>query len=265
VRSRICYKLTKINLVRQGLFAQDIWRKSGGIGMNIESAAPGSPAGSPAAWLAGGVLNAALRGVLRDLNARFLVCLQRMSDVDLGHLGFVPSVARLLRGCDIEGTPAIAGCPYALFDAAFGHHEFWRAICGAASGQGASREHRTAASEPPEPWPDCEALTEMVLFFAWHLASANPLATRLVLGMAPATADLLGSCSFPAVASVARTRRYLLRPRWPQRMLFWRRLLAITTHSTGAEMASAQLVGIQLMATEGAIGPGQPASAGRRR
>jgi len=231
--------------------------------MNSES--NGTGAGSAGAWLAGGVLSAPLRRAVRDLNGRFLNCLKHMPDEDLGHLGFGPAVTRLLRACDIEATPVIAACPYALFDAAFGHHEYWRAICGSASIHGGFREDRTSATDPPELWSHYVSLTEMVLFFAWHLVNTNALATRLVLGMSPATASLIGNCAFPAIASVVRERRYLLRPRWPQRTLFWQRLLAITTHSSGAEAVSAQLVGIQLMATDGAIESGRAALPGRRR
>jgi hypothetical protein len=231
--------------------------------MGTENAVPGS--GSSSAWLAGDVLNPALRSSLRDLNARFLLCLKCMPDEDLGQLGFPPTVVRLLQTCEAEATLIMAACPYALFDAAFRHHEYWRGICAAAEVGDSRYADFTAVAAAVEHWSDYGTLTEMALFFAWHLANTNTLATRLILGMSPATTELIRNSALPVIASAVRTRRRLLRPRWPQRTLFWRRLLAITTQSSNEEARSAQLLGIQLMATEGVLELQQVAPVAQRR
>lgn len=206
-------------------------------------------------WQPGEVLSAALRASLRELNARFLGCLRRMPEEELAELGFAPNIARLLRAADVDSMRSIATCPYALFDAAFRVHGFWKSVCTPAG------EGHLAAALPRETTDyqrDYFALSEMALFFAWHLATTNALAAPLVLGMSAATAEVIGSSALPAVASAVRYERRLLRPRWPQRTLFWRRLLAITPQSSLEEMTIAQLVGIQLMATELRSGaPGQ--------
>ena len=220
--------------------------------MNSETA--GTAAGPTLTWLPDGVLQPSLRNALRDLNMRFLGCLRRLPEADLGHLGFASPVIKLLRIGEEEATPLIAACPYALFDARFRHHEYWRAVCAAAGGGGVQHWDPPAPADRPGPWANYAALTELVLFFAWHLASTNPLATRLVLGMSPATAGLIADSALPAIVGVVRERGRLLRPRWPERTLFWERLLTITTRSTDTETVSAQLVGIQLMAAESATG-----------
>jgi hypothetical protein len=214
--------------------------------MNAEHAVAGT--GARAAWLAGEVLSTALRVSLRELNTRFLGCLRRMPEDELSYLGFAPAVARLLRACETEAMLVMAACPYALFDAAFRQHEYWQAICSATGT--ARRDVMTAPCAAAEYVAEYDALTEMALFFAWHLATTNGLATRLVLGMSSATAELIRSSTLPAIAGAMRTRRRLLRPRWPQRTLFWGRLLAITPQTSHEEATAAQLLGIQLMATE---------------
>jgi len=216
------------------------------------------------AWLAGDVLDAALRVSLRDLNARFLDCLRRMPEEELELLGFVPAVARLLRATDAHSTLLIAACPYALFDAAFRRHEYWHAMC-AGAGAGTVAVSGEDAALPPEHQQEYVTLTEMALFFAWHLATTNLLATRLVLGMSTATAELIRSSTLPAITGAVRTRRRLLRPRWPERTLFWRRLLAITPQSSFEEATVAQLTGIQLMATEECLEQLPAATASKRR
>ena len=229
--------------------------------MNIEHDAVGAAARS--AWLAGEVLSVALRVSLRELNARFLGCLRLMPEQELGYLGFAPTVGRLLQACEIESTLVMAACPYALFDAAFRQHECWQAIC--SSPGTPPREAASATSGPAEYLAEYDALTEMALFFAWHLATTNALATRLVLGMSSATAELIRSSTLPTIAGATRARRRLLRPRWPQRTLFWRRLLTITAQSSQEEATTAQLMGIQLMATEERLEELAAAPAARRR
>jgi hypothetical protein len=224
------------------------------MSMAIEHA-PVEP-GLRTVWQQGEVLSTALRVSLHDLNARFLACMRRMPEEELADLGFAPNVARLLRAAAPDSIPTIAACPYALFDASFRKAEYWKAIC--AEGSVMASEPRRAldirAGEPHEarrhPHDDYVALSEMALFFAWHLAQTSALATRLVLGMPAATAAVIRSSTLPMIAGAVRMERYLLRPRWPQRTLFWRRLLAITAQSSFEEARVAQLVGIQLMATE---------------
>jgi len=229
--------------------------------MNVEHDALGAAARS--AWLAGEVLSVALRVSLRELNARFLACLRLMPEQELGYLGFAPTVARLLQACETESTLVMADCPYALFDAGFRQHEYWQAIC--SSPGTPPREAASTASGPAEYLTEYDTLTEMALFFAWHLATTNALATRLVLGMSSATAELIRSSTLPAIAGATRARRRLLRPRWPQRTLFWRRLLAITAQSSHEEATTAQLMGIQLMATEERLEELAVAPAARKR
>ena len=203
-----------------------------------------------AAWQPGEVLSPALRVSLRDLNARFLACMRRMPEEELAELGFAANVARLLRATEPESIPTIAACPYALFDAAFRKADYWRSICASVDASEAAGERPRDAFYRPHERQDYVALSEMALFFAWHLANTNALATRLVLGMPAATAAFIRSSTLPAIAGAVQMERHLLRPRWPQRTLFWRRLLAITAQSSFEEARIAQLVGIQLMATE---------------
>jgi len=220
--------------------------------------APGEPALKPA-WQPGEVLSPALRVSLRDLNARFLACMRRMPEEELGELGFAPNVARLLRATEPDSIPTIAACPYAPLRCCVSQSRIlevdlrlrrWIRSSGRAVRHTSQRPYEDPRRYRHHAHEDYVALSEMALFFAWHLATTNALATRLVLGMPAATAALIRSSTLPVMAGAVRMERYLLRPRWPQRTLFWRRLLAITAQSSFEEARIAQLVGIQLMATE---------------
>ncbi|HZF17179.1 MAG TPA: hypothetical protein VE046_14670 [Steroidobacteraceae bacterium] len=213
--------------------------------MTIEYPSAGVEPRAP--WQSGEVLSTALRVSLRDLNVRFLACMRSLPEDELAALGFTTNVTRLLRAIEVESMSVIAACPYALFDAAFRQHEYWQTLY---TGAVAARSARLPSKAGPDYASEYDALTEMALFFAWHLATTNALATRLVLGMSAATSAVIRSSTLPALAGVARGQQRLLRPRWPQRTLYWRRLLAITPQSSFEETSSAQLVGIQLMATQ---------------
>jgi hypothetical protein len=226
-------------------------------------AEPGvSWSGPRTAWLAGDVLSVTLRCSLRELNARFLMCLRRMPEEDLSRFGFSLSVARQLLACETQALVIVAACPYALFDAGFRQHDFWQSVVRLTPPRAAPRD---GTAELADEVPDYDVLTDLVLSFAWHLASTNVLASRLVLGMSPATAEIIRVSSLPAIASAVQLRRRLLRPRWPQRTLYWQRLLAITPHTSNEETIAAQLVGIQLMATDGFLGSGSVAAGARKR
>src|SRR5258705_2750139 len=119
-------------MASQAHFSDHMWRDQGGMSMTFEHA-PGEHALKPA-WQPGEVLSPALRVSLRDLNARFLACMRRMPEEELGELGFAPNVARLLRATEPDSIPTIAACPYALFDAAFRKSAYWQSICVYADG-----------------------------------------------------------------------------------------------------------------------------------
>jgi len=166
--------------------------------------APVEPA-FKAAWQPDEVLSPALRVSLRDLNARFLACMRRMPEEELAELGFAPNVARLLRATEPGSIPTIAACPYALFDAAFRRAEYWRSVCAGAEAADIAAERPRDAPGRPHAHQDYVALSEMALFFAWHLANTNALATRLVLGMPAATAACIRSSTLAVIAGAVLT------------------------------------------------------------
>src|SRR5882672_6528216 len=227
----------QIGMARQARLQQHICRDQGGMSVTIEYPSAGVEPRAP--WQSGEVLSTALRVSLRDLNVRFLACMRSLPEDELAALGFTTNVTRLLRAIEVESMSVIA--------AAFRQHEYWQTLY---TGAVAARSARLPSKAGPDYASEYDALTEMALFFAWHLATTNALATRLVLGMSAATSAVIRSSTLPALAGVARGQQRLLRPRWPQRTLYWRRLLAITPQSSFEETSSAQLVGIQLMATQ---------------
>jgi hypothetical protein len=114
-----------------------------------------------------------------------------------------------------------------------------------------------AACEPDSPWqnalsnvPQGIGLARQVFAYAWHLAGSHRKVARMVLGMSPATAEVLSSYTLVQTMSIADRHPHWLQPRWPRHVRMWRELLHGASRGEGAYLEQARLRGVQLLATE---------------
>jgi hypothetical protein len=153
-------------------------------------------------------------------------------------------VGELWKALDAAARRRAAACPYLLFDAGFADALRWRPAarqvddgprCGYAA-------YFTV--------PAATAVARQVFTFAWHLARAQRLDARLVLGMPAASAALIGQYTLLQIQSLAELRCEWLRPRWAAHSAAWRELLLAAAAGETAALERIRLHGFALLAAE---------------
>jgi hypothetical protein len=85
---------------------------------------------------------------------------------------------------------------------------------------------------------------------AWHVATTNPLAARVVYAMPHATAQRLAAAELWQIRCIATSHATLLMPRWPTNPAFWPDLIRFAAANDTRRLLTAQLLGSQLIAAE---------------
>ncbi|MGB5104693.1 MAG: hypothetical protein WBO04_15435 [Steroidobacteraceae bacterium] len=112
----------------------------------------------------------------------------------------------------------------------------------------------------------CASFVHLALFLAWRLADAEPLATRIALGLPPAAELRLNEMSPSQLVQLVAWPG-LVRPRWPDHRRFWSMLAGASGRNSVIGLQWAHCIGICLLGTAPAAGAGPPSGgreAGRR-
>jgi hypothetical protein len=193
------------------------------------------------------VLSAPLLARIHELNLDYLDLLIAESaapaaDRQLRHLpeklwssfAALPASARAL----------LARSPFTLYSLGFEDESFWMSACAATTTPIAQRYAR----------PEADALEgsfrELALLNAWHVASSNRLAARVLLAMPEATAQRFSATPLWRIKRIACEHPALLMPRWPTNPCFWPDLLKFAAVNDTRRLAMVQLLGSQLIAAE---------------
>jgi hypothetical protein len=139
----------------------------------------------------------------------------------------------------------LAHCPFLLVDAGFARPELWAGLprVGVHEGLPPSAVHVAHG-------PLATPLLRRVLLFAWHLARANRLASRIALGMSAPCAGLVAACRFADLEALAERRPAWIRPRWDDRPDVWQAWLAAAAEESPRALENLQLWGLQMLAAE---------------
>jgi hypothetical protein len=196
------------------------------------------------------VLTPSLLSRIEQLNLEYL---QVLLDVPLSgpcsHAEAMPAaLLQGLRKLSPAGLQMVATSPYALYTLGFQDQELWLAMLGEPAAEAGFQVADAAFS-------GCRlsahgAFCEAVIFFAWHLAVANPLAARMLCGMPAAICEALHAARLGTLQSVMRGRPWLLMPRWPANPRFWPDLLKLAAVGDAQAVHHIQLLGSQLMACD---------------
>jgi len=212
------------------------------------------PLWSPHAWLGPETLES-----LAEVNEQCLelLCEQaaavaRRASVALVGPGGAPPAPLLteLRALWIELDSAArrraARCPYQLLDAGFTAPLRWV--------PSAAREVRDqACAEPVAAFftvPRAGAVMRLVTTYAWHLASSQSAAARVLLGMSAACARHIGMATLGHVSRIAEGHAQWLQPRWADRVTVWRDLLLTAASGEQEALERSRIRGIQLLAAD---------------
>ena len=161
-------------------------------------------------------------------------------------------VGELWRMLDGPARHRAAACPYLLLDAGFADASRWRGCAQPQVGDSAPLAYAAFFSVPA-----AGEVARLVFTYAWHLVRSQPGAARLLLGMPPASAALIGGYTLRQIQGLAESRCDWLRPRWPARVQVWCDLLLAAAAGEGQALERARLRGLTLLAAEAWRGESQ--------
>jgi len=216
-----------------------------------------------ALWLAQGWLHAETLETLAEVNEQCLdlireqaaaACAAPQSGYAAHHgpLSGVRPAALLLELQGLWGeldAPArrrAARCPYLLVDAGFAEAARWTRVLA----RQVHDEPRVRSASPFFTVPRAVSVMRLVVTYAWHLASSQSAAARLLLGMSAACAELIGACTLSQINQLAESHVQWLAPRWPDRVAVWRELLTTANSGEDAALERIRMRGVQLLAAD---------------
>jgi hypothetical protein len=142
-----------------------------------------------------------------------------------------------------EQRAEVARCPFSLFTAHFSDGAYWARWAG-------NREihERSQSEEGRGALADFELIA---LFFAWHLARTSASSAKIVLGMSDQTIGVFARLPLTNLQHTRDAMLGIVSPRWPDRPVYWLRLLAGIGHKE--ELDAVRTLGLQMLAAERAV------------
>jgi hypothetical protein len=190
-----------------------------------------------AAWLGATTLDS-----LTELNEIALALLAEQAVAPGMPGALLREVAAAWGGLDAQARRRAAACPYLLLDAGFADRERWRPPAAGESGRSAGAAFFSV--------PATVEVARLTLIFAWHLARAQSVAARVLLGVPPACVALIAALTLRQIHTLAERHPHWLRPRWPAQREWWRALLAAADSGEPRALERARLHGLTLLAAE---------------
>jgi hypothetical protein len=196
----------------------------------------------------GGGWDSALLAPVAEINQQMLACLRQMA---LDDAPGAPRLVTLLRAdwrrLDASAQRRLAACPYLLLDAGFAQPQRWEcAPCPGVMDAGSQCGYFSGR--------DGVALVRRTLVLAWHLARANRVTGRVILGMSALSAERIGAARLADLEALAELGPGWIVPRWEAQPSVWRQLIDAGCRGQPLLLRQAQLRGLQLLARPN--GPG---------
>jgi hypothetical protein len=154
-------------------------------------------------------------------------------------------IGELWRALDERSRWQAAACPYLLLDACFGEPQRWQWLSGARVGEVACPPYASFFTVP-----QTAAVARTVFVYAWSLVVNHSAGARLVLGIHPHCASVLGACTVSQVHELAERGSGWLRPRWLKRARLWRQMLVAAAEDDVATLERSRMQGLQMLAAE---------------
>jgi hypothetical protein len=222
---------------------------------------PGTPFDGRELPLRSTILGPAIRRDIADLNGQYLEISLSREMQDDPRFAWSESVRRLLLEAGADTRGRMAASPFSFFELRLPPPEPLGVAQPARVEDGGFPLVAEAAAGR------CASFVHLALFLAWRLADAEPLATRIALGLPPAAELRLNEMSLSQLVHLA-TWPGLVRPRWPDHPRFWSLLAGASRRNSVVALQWAHCIGICLLGNVPAAGAGPPAGdcgAGRRQ
>jgi hypothetical protein len=192
--------------------------------------------------------DSALLAPVAEINLQMLACLRQMA---LDPTPVAPRLVSVLRAdwrrLDAGAQRRICACPYLLLDAGFAQPQRWeRAPCPGVMEVAPRRGYFSGR--------DGVALVRRTLVLAWHLARANRVTGRVILGMTALSAERIAAARLADLEALAELAPGWIVPRWEAQPPVWRQLIDAGCRGQPLLLRQAQLRGLQLLARPN--GPG---------
>ena len=198
------------------------------------------------------VLSAAVLARIHELNLDYIELLAAEHngggaiDGQLQHL--LCKLHATIVSLTLSTRMSLAALPYTLYSLGFEDEKLWRSLAEPATlASSLSMSERYAQ---PHSHSLQASLCEVALLYAWHVATASPLAARLIYAMPEAITQRLTAAPPWYVRRLAVHHASLLMPRWPTNPGFWPDLVHFAAAGDQQRLATAKVLGSQLIAAE---------------
>jgi hypothetical protein len=146
---------------------------------------------------------------------------------------------------DSRACARAARIPVVLLDCNFSRTDWWTSVVGFGV-----RPVRSNGGQNCFIASDARIVLREILTEARTIAVAEPRAAHLIFGASSVGVRLLASMSLADIDRIAAEYVLALRPRWAERTMFWRNLLAAAISETDAAMAEVYCHSLQLLGGE---------------
>ena len=169
--------------------------------------------------------------------------------LDAGQLQHLPCrVHAAIAELSPAARASLAALPYTLYSLGFEDEKLWRSLAQpAALAASLSMSERYAQ---PHSASLQASLCEVALLYAWHVATSSPLGARLIYAMPESVAQRLTAAPPWYVRRLAVHHASLMMPRWPTNPGFWPDLVRFAAEGDNQRLATAKILGSQLIAAE---------------
>jgi hypothetical protein len=195
-----------------------------------------------------GAWDSALLGPVAEINEQMLDCLRCMAGEgapQIAESGGAPRLVAALREdwrrLDAKAQRRLSACPCLLLDAGFAEPQRWDGIASSSVMDGGVRSGYFRSRSGV-------ALVRRTLVFAWHLARANRVSARVILGMSALSAERIAASRLADLEALAELAPGWIVPRWERQPIVWRQLIGAAYRGQPLLLRQAQLRGLQLLA-----------------
>jgi hypothetical protein len=195
------------------------------------------------------VLGPVLLARVQELNLDYLELLAAEHRAGGGHqLQLIPERLRAtFAELSSSARNLLAAVPYTLYSLGFEDETFWLSVADAQGSRGARVEERYSSPEVGR--LDAQFAT-LALLHAWHVTSTSRMAARVVYAMPDSVAARFVAMPLSQICRMAFEHPDLLMPRWPTNPGYWPDLLRFAQAHDRERLATAKLLGSQLIAAE---------------
>lgn len=198
------------------------------------------------------VLSTAVLEQIQELNLDYIELLaaeHNAPDAGDGQLQHLPcKLHAAIAELSPSARASLAALPYTLYSLGFEEEKLWRSLAEPAS-LAVSLSMTERYSQPHSASLQA-SLCEVALLYAWHVTTWSPLAARLIYAMPETVAERLAAAPLWYVRRLAVHHASLLLPRWPTNPAFWPDLVRFAVVGDQQRLATAKVLGSQLIAAE---------------